>query len=189
MYLLLFSIFYFGCNNETKTSYVNSNDSARGLNKNVNEKVSNDDSELTQMVEEYVQSYNKTFLIDTSYLFANDTIDIFLKHECLRDSAVVIPKKYVGVYGLDRFITHNFSSSIIVKKNHHIIEERYINKDNFEKFLDPNLKNYGVLLYPSIKYFPDSIEISYSLSIPLTDIGTGVSAIIKNDGLLSFVER
>jgi len=42
----------------------------------------------------------------------------------------------------------------------------------------PELKQYGVLLYPAYRGFHaerNAIEIGYSISIPLTDVGKGVS--------------
>lgn len=185
IYLLFSTIVYLGCNNTSGGSQANTNDSTIEVNK----KASNEDSELSQIVKDYIQLYKSPFLLDSSYFLGNDTIRISLKHACLMDSSIVIPKKYVGIYGLDSFITNNFLSSITVEKNHNVIMERKISKDDFRKFLDPNLKLYGVLLYPSIKSFPDSIEIRYSLSIPLTDVGIGVGAIIKNNDSLSFIRR
>lgn len=107
-----------------------------------NKQGTNEESELGQIVEDYIQLYKSPILIGTSYYLGNDTISISLKHGCLMDSAVVIPKKHVQMYGLDSFITHNFLSSITLKKNHNIIMEKKIGKDDFRRFLKDALTNY-----------------------------------------------
>jgi hypothetical protein len=105
------------------------------------------------------------------------------------DSSIVIPKKYVGIYGLDSFVTHSFRTSIKVEEDNKRLFEGVILKANFEKYLDTTLKKYGVLLYPGIVKSNDNIKVNYSVSIPLTDIGIGVSMIIKKEANIDFKGR
>lgn len=183
--MLISAILCFGCNNTPSDSNTDPADSSLKASK----EVSKEDGELKEIVEGYVRLYQSPFIIDSSYILGKDTIRISLKHQCLMDSAVIIPTKYVGIYKLDSFVTHNFATSIKVEKNKNVVAERNISKNDFNRFLDSNLRDYGVLIYPSIKSLNDSVEVSYSISIPLTDIGIGVGAIIKNDGSLSFIQR
>lgn len=77
-------------------------------------------------------------------------------------------------------------SSMKVEKNGTGILDTMIYKKDFNRFLDENLRQYGVLLYPVLKASNDIIQINYSISIPLTDVGTGVTAKISKEGVLSF---
>lgn len=185
IYPLVFAIFCFGCNNTSTDGPFSDQDSIKKSDKETNK----GDGELNEIVEQYTQMYSTPFISDSSYLLGNDTFRVSLRHACLMDSAVVIPQKYVGIYGMDSFTTHNFASSIKVEKNGVIVVEKDISKNEFDKFLDSSLKAYGVLLYPSVKSFADSIEISYSVSIPLTDVGVGVGMAIKKDGTIALNQR
>jgi hypothetical protein len=151
-------------------------------------KKDNLNEELKGIMEEYTGMYNKPFYIDTSYVVNSDTIHFLLKHYCLMDSAIEVPDKYVGIYQLHSFITHNFETIIKIHKNgKQFIEERIV-KTDFDKYLHPDLKKFGVLLYPEIRYLKDSIELGYSISVPLTDVGVGLRAVINKNGSINFLK-
>ncbi len=90
------------------------------------------------------------------------------------------------MYGLENFVTHNFTSSLKISQNNETIIDREINKSDFNKVLEDHLKEYAVMFPPSLRYYADSININYSISIPLTDVGIGVTATIKPDRTISF---
>jgi hypothetical protein len=51
------------------------------------------------------------------------------------------------------------------------------------------LKEYGVLFCPEINLSEDTIQLDYSISIPLTDVGAGVEMIINRDGSVVYKEH
>ncbi|MHA4810911.1 hypothetical protein ACX0G9_22580 [Flavitalea flava] len=95
-------------------------------------------------------------------------------------------KAYVYMYKLDSFVTHNFVTQVRLDKNNKTILQRTIYKEDFEKFLDSPLKDYATLRCPSLAISNGSIELDYSISIPLTDVGVGMTMMIKNDGTISY---
>jgi hypothetical protein len=105
------------------------------------------------------------------------------------DSAITVPKQYVNIYKLDSFVTHNFVTEVKLDKNSKTIFQATVYKKNFEKFLYPQLKEYGILFCPEINLSRDTIELDYSISIPLTDIGVGVEMIINRDGSVVYKAR
>ena len=141
---------------------------------------------LEEIREDYVKMYYTQLNIDTSFLFDSDTIRFRFQYHCKMDSAVTVPKNYVEMYGLENFVTHNFTSSVLITQDQQTILKREINKNDFDKLLEDHLKEYAVLFVPTIHYSADSIAIHYSISIPLTDVGIGVTATIKPGWTISF---
>jgi hypothetical protein len=190
---LIISALFFECNNESGTVSENTRDSTKIADSSLTKKQTTDsvntDNELTGIMNEYTGMYTAPFVKDSSYILEGDTIRLSLKHYCLMDSAIVIPKKYVGVYGLDSFITHNFITVLTVEKNGEKVADKKITKKDFIKYEDASLIEYGVLLYPTIRKQDDAITIDYSISVPLTDVGIGVRAIVKKDGNIEFMRH
>ena len=146
----------------------------------------NPDGDVNEIYAEYVSNYKKPCLIDSSFVIDGNKYVIDLSHYCLMDSAVVVPKKYVYMYKLDSFLTHNFVTKLSIKKDNKTIVERTISKKDFEKFLYPQLKQYGVLFCPALKISNGFFTLDYSISIPLTDVGVGTSAQIDHNGNIHF---
>lgn len=191
-YYLIFATFYYGCNNGAATNHTSQSDSTQAKNDSAERHVSSktdEQEDLNNTIEEFMKMCNKPEVIDSSFILDGDTVVISAKHYCLMDSLVTIPKKYVSLYKLDSFKTHNFTTLVTVKMNGKKVTEKIVMKTDFENYLDANLKEYGVLLYPEIRKQSDAIIIDYSISIPLTDVGTGVSAIIKKDGTIDYIKR
>lgn len=134
-----------------------------------------DTSSINIIIREYEKIYQDTFKIDTQFFSNNKKIEVEFNHYCLYDSAVTIPLKYVSYLGINEFITHNFESKFILKSNGVGIIDTTINKEFFRNSDIINLNEYGVLLYPNFSILNDQVSIDYSLSIPLTDVGTRVS--------------
>ncbi|HEX4372641.1 MAG TPA: hypothetical protein VHZ50_04975, partial [Puia sp.] len=93
-------------------------------------------------------------------------------------SALIIPAKYDFDTHKD-FTTSNFKSHIVLIKNIDTILNKIIDKAIFKKLLSPELDSFATLSFPDFKLSNDTIEIHYSISIPVTDVGT--SAVIKFD--------
>lgn len=141
-------------------------------------------SDLKTIVKEYISNYNDTIKIDTSFLFEEKKVCITFKHYCLRDSALVIPSKYVSSYGTKEFVTHNFQSSLKITSDGVPVLDTIIRKSLFKKSLYEELRNYGVLLYPDHKFINNHISIDYSISIPLTDVGISAAIVCDYMGKL-----
>lgn len=146
--------------------------------------VSEDDSELLNIVNEYKSTYTKMYDFDTAFDSEKHSYRVIFSHKCLFDSSLSIPEKYVSIYRMKEFITHNFQSSFILYKDGAEITNMIITKSVFSPLFDENLRKYGNLLYPRIKVGsnPFTVEINYSLSIPLTDIGKSVMLSFDNQG-------
>lgn len=198
---LLFLIFYavlLSCNNGGggESTDKSLNDSAKiqdsilkGNAPKRTEVTDEDTEDLRSILSDYVQQYNNPYVVDSSYIMEKDTIKVSLKHYCLMDSAITIPKKYVGMYKLDSLVTHNFITLLRVEKNGKEVVNRKIQKEDFEKYLEPSLQNYAVLFSPIVKKGESFIVLNYSISIPLTDVGIGVRSVINQDGTVSFEKR
>jgi hypothetical protein len=102
------------------------------------------------------------------------------------DSAIVIPEEYVHYYKLDSFVTHNFISKIRLKKNCATILVQTLTRQDFDDMLFEELHKYPTLRCPYLRLTKNSLEIAYSISIPLTDIGTQMFADIDTRGHLLF---
>ena len=140
--------------------------------------------ELNNIVKEYLESYKDTVKIDTSLTYEDKRIQISFRHYCLFDSAVNIPEKYIRTYRLHQFVTHNFQSSLKIIADGELTIDTVIRKNLFEKKLHQELKDYGILTAPNFSIADDHVLVDYSISIPLTDVGTGCSLLCDFKGKL-----
>lgn len=146
----------------------------------------NDNDELKEIVQQYVDQYKMKYNMDTTFNIGTDSFQVVFKYECLFDSSIHVPDNYVSIYGLKNFITHDFASSIVIYKNRKILIEKEISKNSFSKLIDNDLMLNGALLYPNLHFDKDPlVRIHYSVSIPLTDIGKGVSVLVDSAGKLT----
>jgi hypothetical protein len=169
-----FCLTLFGCNHPNKEGSRKSLDST---NNSVSSD-SNEDTDPKEVKRELIESYSKILSIDTTFYIDADKYKIVLMHYCTLDSAIVIPARYDFDTHTD-FITSNFESTIKIIKNQDTIFNKVIEKTLFKKLLFPQLDSFAILLFPNFKLSNDTIEIHYSISIPITDVG--VSATIKID--------
>jgi hypothetical protein len=139
---------------------------------------------------EYILKYKNIEIIDTNFLVGNLEYRLQFEHYCLYDT-LVIPEKYSWSNNPQDFITHNFESKVLLAQGKDTIVSTIIRKDAFEQNLDNSLLKYGVLLYPSYRGFnqaQNAVQIHYSISVPLTDVGKGVELEIGLDGNLTVKE-
>ena len=132
------------------------------------------------------KTYNVIKIIDTTLMAGPDTLHLHLKYYCIKDSDLIIPKKYVfGEKSPKDFITHNFASDIKITQKGQIIFNKTIRKNSFDTILTEQLKNYGMLMMPYLSSSngnKNQIVLDYSISIPASEIGTSVSLIINKNG-------
>jgi len=184
-------IFFSSCasnSNETQISKVDTIGEFR-INKDSNADLTDDPApDLQQLVDQY-KSYAKSGeRIDTSLMLGTDSFHIVLNHRSKNGSGIVVPGKYVSFYGLNQFETSAFQSQLVIHKNGSVFSDKIIEKEDFDFVADESLSNYGVLLYPNLDICRGYIEIQYSLSVPLSDIGSRVYVQIQNDGSLKFMD-
>lgn len=122
---------------------------------------------------DFISLYSAKTLIDTTFSKDGKQYEIIFKHFCTLDSSLIIPAKYNFDTKKD-FTTHNFQSELSLLTDHHVIFKKEIDKRMFAELLDSTLNSYGALLYPNLSIRSDSIQIEYSISIPVSDIGIGV---------------
>ncbi|MBX9778813.1 MAG: hypothetical protein K2X26_00600 [Chitinophagaceae bacterium] len=190
IWIVLFyvSILFNSCNNsnyQNVGSVDSTNISDSGSKRIKNDySFTGDDSDLLNIVKDYKATYTKSYDIDTSFESEKHLYRVNFSHKCLFDSSLIIPEKFVSVYGLKEFVTHNFQSSFKLYKDSTVIVDMHITKSLFSSLIDESLREYGNLLYPRVKIInqPFAVEISYSLSIPLTDIGKLVKLSFDNSG-------
>jgi hypothetical protein len=142
--------------------------------------------ELQGFYNDYIASYTNRCVIDSSFQLGTDHFTIHIQDSCLMDSAIVIPKKYVHYYRLDSFVTHNFISKIRLEKNGTIILSQALTRQDFDAVLFEALQQYATLRCPHLRLTSSSIELAYSISIPLTDVGMQAIADIDAKGHLLF---
>jgi hypothetical protein len=182
--ILFIIALFLSCTNKADKSYPKIDTLSGKIEQQVVK--SNHNLELDSILEDYLKGYKNPYSKDTSFFVGNDTLQIKIKHYCLLDSAISLPKRYLTIYNLDSFITHNFESKIQLRKNEILILNTTIKKENFAQFLNPELVKYGALLYPEIRKEDGRIFVDYSISIPLTDVGIPVHAEIKEDGTIIY---
>jgi hypothetical protein len=152
--------------NETKA------DSTKPASQIAEEFHEDDDNELEEIYNSFLQNYSDSIHIDTTFVKGDSLFEISFRHYCLFDSAVTVPNLYTRIYNLDSFVTHNFVSSLKVKVGEVNILDTLITKSTFVDKLPDNLRNYGVLFSPAF-HLEDSgfVRLDYSISVPLTDVG------------------
>jgi len=175
--IILYSICLtiFGCHNPKTDNTKRNQDSTKNsasLDSNEGE------PSPKEIKKELIESYSKPLLIDTTFFVQKDKYQVIFKHFCTMDSALLIPARYDFDTHTD-FITSNFKSRIILIKNQDTILNKTIDKSIFKKLLYPELDSFATLLFPIFNVSNDTIEIDYSITIPITDVG--VPATIKFD--------
>ena len=141
---------------------------------------------LQSIYADYIASYTRRRVIDSSFELGGAHFRLHAEHMCLMDSGLVIPKKYVAMYKLDSFVTHNFETRVRLVKDGKVIFQRTVVKKDFDTVLDTSVRRYGALFCPGMRLRNGAIELDYSISIPLTDVGTAAYAVIDADGGIRF---
>jgi hypothetical protein len=189
--IILLSFLSGSCNDQSKQTAVSPDTSdAISKQKRYLHTTSNDDSdgqELIAIIEDFKRQYHKNYNVDTIFNRGSDSFRLVFDYKCLFDNGLTIPVKYVGIYGLQSFKAHNFIANLLLYKNNSKIVDEKITKSSFVNQTDENLKQYGDLLYPSLKVEDSLIKVHFSISIPLTDVGVGANYIVKLNGQ-SFIQ-
>lgn len=187
--LFFFTLFFSDCETKKNGKVASSNEAwdsvAIEASKEQMTEEANQEPDYKKQRGKFILSYNDAVEIDTTLAFGQEDINIRFKYYCLFDSAIKIPSKYIWEGGMDQFATHNFESDILITKNEGLLYEAKVDKETFANLLTKDLVSYGVLLYPSFRKFdPEKREFvfHYSISIPITDVGTSATLYISMDG-------
>jgi hypothetical protein len=119
--------------------------------------------------------YSKKVQIDTTFLNGSDKIHLTIKTDFDSTVRIMVPPKYTKVSGFDGFNFYESYSKVKIIENNEVLIDSLIAKKDFVDQLDSNLVNFGNLMFPTIQNFDNAVEISHSISIPLTDVGIRVS--------------
>jgi len=135
-----------------------------------------------------LKSYNKIERIDTTITDGNDHLRIKMEYYCLHDSALTVPKRYMSAWGKDNandFITNNFACKIQVLNNQDTVFNKAITRTDFNSVLEDHLKKYATLVTAKFEGYSKTkgyLIFSYSVSIPMTDVGVPASLTIDKHG-------
>lgn len=133
-----------------------------------------------------LKSYKDTFKKDSVNIIAiGDTESVRVKHYCTYDGKINLPAKYLNVYGLETFKTHNFVSEVEFKINSKIIFKGIIKKESFH-LAGEDLKKYGVLSLPDVAVSGKELVIAYGIGVPLTDYYQGYIIGIDSTGKIKY---
>lgn len=185
--VMIFTLLLWNCNEPNKQTTAVSKDTSDTIDKpkDTSHATSNDDSddqELTAIVDDFKSQYSKNYNVDTMFTRGADSFKLAFTYKCLFDNGLSIPEKYVGIYGFKNFKAHNFVANLVLYKNGGKIVDDKITKSKFTNQIDESLKQYGDLLYPSLKIEDSVIKVHFSISIPLTDVGVGTNYIAQLNG-------
>jgi hypothetical protein len=194
--LIMVIVFLFGCVRTHQINTVESKSADSAVKKTTEDKwldsitaASGDrpdeEQEPPSLAEEkksLINSYNNVKVIDT-LLEVKDSLRFYSRFYCLKNSRITIPKKYVfeEKNPVD-FVTYHFANYIKISKKGKTVFEKTIVKKDFDGVLNDQLKRYGVLHGPYLKFANDTFNVGYSVSIPITDIGVGVSVTVSKNG-------
>lgn len=193
--LLVFSLLFFGCHRieskEEQTEEDKTVVSEKEYRDSIKKQMAlgnrpDEEQETPSYMEEMknlLSSYDKVKVVDTTF---EGGMKLFLKYYCLKDNGIHIPKQYIYDTRVKPFTTHNFTSQMVVCKAGDTLLNQTVGKGTFDDQLSPQLQKYGCLLSPNIGFDQErkEINISYSISIPVTDIGVSVRLIIDKNGKL-----
>ncbi|MGZ3999430.1 MAG: DUF4738 domain-containing protein [Mucilaginibacter sp.] len=142
---------------------------------------------------ELLSQYDKVEHIDTTLFVGNDSLHVHEKYYCLKDNAVVVPKKYL--WGGDKtkdFVTHSFVSAIVIVKNKDTILNKVFRKSDFDPVINTEERKYAIIFSASFLGYRkryDSIIFGYSISIPLTDVGVPAYIAINKKGEFKMLDE
>ena len=172
-------------NEKKKTSDLITRDS---IEIQQDEEIEPDTKELRK---EYISEYNNVESLDTT-IIENDgkIIHIHTKYYCLFDNAITVPGHYVWEDTTKTFKTHNFAQDIKISIDKDTIFKKTITKKYFESKLTPELKSYAVLMFPNFSFNKEKgiFDFGYSLTIPITDVGSGMRLIIDRKGKMTITD-
>ncbi|CAN5508521.1 hypothetical protein BH11BAC5_BH11BAC5_00040 [soil metagenome] len=148
--------------------------------------------DIKKLRQDYILSYNKPIEFESLNKSKNgEHVKVWGKYYCLFDKGINVPGKYNFDDTTKSFPTHNFAEDIAIISNGDTVLKKTITKNNFIGSLPQYLKDYAVIFEPKFEGYDsdnDTFDFSFSISIPLTDVGQLMSLSLKRNGLVSVKE-
>lgn len=142
--------------------------------------------DIQKLRKDYILNYDRAIEFESfNKGRGSENIKVWGKYYCLFDSAVVVPGKYNFDDTTKSFTTHSFAEDLVVISNGDTILKRTITKNDFVNTLPSYLKDYAVLFEPKFEGYDSSKDVfdfSFSVSIPLTDVGQLMFLTLKRNG-------
>jgi len=159
------------------------------LNNSTSAQYSNDSIEEAEPTEkdlfqkayiDLIKSYNKNEIIDSIFIVRKDSFRVRIEYSCLKNTTVVVPKRFLSPFMNKDFSTHDFILKLIILKNNKSYFKRtYEKKYFFKQLQNKELREFGVIFSPYIDQIGENLVLGVSVTIPLTDIGEGVGDTLK----------
>ena len=132
---------------------------------------------MENVIGEFIDSTQRERVLDTTQYKNGDTLRLVIRMARIPADSFPLPAKYLEEIDLKFFEAWNMSSTIIFFVNGRLKSERSITKKDFAGCMtDKDTKRYGVLMYPEVDSLDSQgFQINYSVSIPLTQVGTLVT--------------
>jgi len=142
-----------------------------------------------EVMGELLKRYKDTVKFDDTYKLPNgDILKVKFRHYCTFDGKIIIPHRYLwGDHKLKSFKTHSFESLLDIKLNSKTTFHGIITKNDFKSEFRDSLKQYAILQFPYVKVVNGTVFITYTLGIPLTDVGKGVKMQVDINGIKTIV--
>ena len=137
--------------------------------------------DLAEVRKDLISSYSNPIVIDSSFYWEDTLYKVKFTHFSTMDSGLTVPSLYNFDTNKD-FVTHNFVSNLFIVKDADTILTREITKQTFKEYLRPELDSNATLRFGNFYIQGDTIKLSYSLSIPVTDVGIHVEVEFDTKG-------
>jgi len=127
--------------------------------------------------------YDLKKVVDSLMPFSGENVELLFEYYGLRDEPKVIPGSYYELGG--DFKTFELVAYLELALGDSVVFEQVIKPSTFKDILSEELQKYGSLLFPSFRGLtPDSSEVAihFSITVPATDIGKGVTFFVNSDG-------
>jgi hypothetical protein len=142
---------------------------------------------------ELLSRYDKVEHIDTTIMVDGDSLHIHEKYYCLKDNAVLVPKKYLWGGDTTRdFVTHSWVTHITIIKNKDTIINKIFKKSDFNPVVNPEERKYAIIFDAGFEGYQkknSSIMFGYSITIPLTDVGVPAYIAINKNGKYKMLDE
>jgi len=142
--------------------------------------------DIKKLRQDYILRYRKPIEFQSFNKGKQDEkIKVCGKYYCLFDSAIIVPGKYNFDDTTKNFITHNFAEDVVLISNGDTVLKKTITKKDFMEKLPQYLKDYAVIYDPKFEGYDndkDVFNFSFSVSIPLTDVGQLMNLSLKRNG-------
>lgn len=135
------------------------------------------------MTTQWPESVYDTIRLKREFVYIEKLLQFEFEHCCTFDKGIYISKSSDD--SKEEYF-HNFESNIYILYDDSLYTMN-VSKADFAQSLEPEIYEYGVIIYPNIsnKIINNNITIDYSVSIPNTDIGVSRTFVINLDSIIS----